>query len=394
MTHRLLRSTLGLGLGVIVACSATGGTDAQPGGSGASAGSGGAAAADAGLGGAGAGAGANTGGGAGTGGASGAGTGGASGAGTGGGPQASDLCGNGLDDDGNGMVDEGCACQDGATQACWSGPAQRRGVGACKDGVQACERYGEFNAWGPCVGETLPSTEIAGNGVDEDCDGSDPGGACVPTSTSEECFSGKDADCDGLMGCQDSDCATVCSCAPTEDCSNGKDDDCDGKLDCQDSDCVQAANCKPVSGCKPEFPFITELLCGDGRDNDCDGKVDCADPDCKRPGTCGCAPRETSCSDGVDEDCDGNTDCKDLDCEKCTPGQSRYCDDPTYCHWGKQKCDNNGTWGTCYETPDRPKGCSGDLYSASCCTNAGECCEDYPNSKQSIGNCAGVVKCE
>lgn len=50
-----------------------------------------------------------------------------------------------------------------------------------------------------------------------------------------------------------------------EDCSNGVDDDCDGLMDCEDGECAEVC---------------TELACGDGLDDDNDGLVDCADADC------------------------------------------------------------------------------------------------------------------
>ena len=311
-----------------------------------------------------------------------------------GGVATNDICGNGQDDDGNGLADEGCSCNQGTTQACWTGPAERRNKGACKDGQQACEAFGEFYSWGQCVGEVLPSPEVPGNGIDEDCDGEDPGGPCVPTATFEDCFSGKDDDCNGLQGCQDPQCASVCNCATTEDCGDGKDNDCDQQVDCKDADCVNATACKPVSGCTPQFPFFLEILCGDNVDNDCDGKVDCDDPDCISPGNCGCASSETACNDGKDEDCDKTTDCADRDCQQCTPGSERWCDDPQYCHWGKQKCTSAGKWGDCVESTTTPPGCSGSLYSATCCVNAGQCCQNYPKDDSSIGKCDNIVQCK
>src|SRR5262245_59021960 len=60
-----------------------------------------------------------------------------------------ESCGNHLDDNGNNLVDEGGFCQEGATGMCWPGPPGRRNIGACRDGVQKCEAFGEFIGWGP-----------------------------------------------------------------------------------------------------------------------------------------------------------------------------------------------------------------------------------------------------
>ena len=327
------------------------------------------------------------------GGAAGSGVGGAATGGSSGdaGP-SQDKCGDGQDDDSNGLVDEGCTCTKDTTQNCWSGPAERRNKGACKDGKQACQSFGEFFSWGQCVGEVLPSPEIPGNAIDEDCDGQ-TGGKCEPTATYEDCWSGKDDDCNGLVDCADPACTSICTCT-AEKCGDGQDNDCDGQVDCKDADCVSATECKQVAGCQPQFPFFVEALCSDKVDNDCDGKIDCDDPDCKRPGDCGCTPTETSCTDGKDEDCDKSTDCSDIDCQKCTPGSERWCDDPQYCHWGKQKCGSDGKWGVCIETQTPPPGCSGQLYSADCCVKANQCCQNYPKDDKSIGNCSTIVTCK
>lgn len=91
------------------------------------------------------------------------------------------LC-NGLDDDCDGSVDEGCPCTPGAVQPCFLGPPSRRHQGACQDGTQSCVRgSGEFGAaWSHCVGGIAPSAETC-DGTDNDCNGcTDEIQDCVP----------------------------------------------------------------------------------------------------------------------------------------------------------------------------------------------------------------------
>ncbi|MFT3774047.1 MAG: MopE-related protein [Minicystis sp.] len=79
---------------------------------------------------------------------------------------------NGMMDDGcewNKLQDGPCTCTPGATQACYQGSPGTQGVGPCKAGVQTCDATG--TAWGPCIGQILPVFEICANGVDDDCDG-------------------------------------------------------------------------------------------------------------------------------------------------------------------------------------------------------------------------------
>jgi hypothetical protein len=59
-----------------------------------------------------------------------------------------------------------CAPSD-PPRACWSGSAETRKKGRCRDGTQSCE----VDKWGDCTGEVLPlAEEICGNAVDDDCD--------------------------------------------------------------------------------------------------------------------------------------------------------------------------------------------------------------------------------
>lgn len=88
---------------------------------------------------------------------------------------ASDLC-NGLDDDCDGKVDEGCPCQVGQTQPCFLGPRNSRNIGTCSDGIQTCEAVtANGNAtnsgrWGECTGSISPTLDIC-DGTDNNCNG-------------------------------------------------------------------------------------------------------------------------------------------------------------------------------------------------------------------------------
>ncbi len=177
------------------------------------------------------------------------------------GAHGTEIC-DGIDNNGDGKVDEGCSCTSGASQPCYLGPLGTRHVGECKDGTQKCVTSAEFNEWGDCTGSATPANEVQ-DGKDNDCNGAtdDVCGSGKP-HVAEICGNGVDDDCDGLTDCLDSDCP-----ACTEDCSNGKDDDGNALVDCKDPACSQSPNCK-------------ELNCEDGIDNDGDTLIDCKDPDC------------------------------------------------------------------------------------------------------------------
>lgn len=72
-----------------------------------------------------------------------------------------EICGNSKDDNNNGLVDEGCPCTEGSTQAC------SKNIGICKPGKQKClgGKWSEL-----CDGGILPTAEVCGNELDDDCD--------------------------------------------------------------------------------------------------------------------------------------------------------------------------------------------------------------------------------
>ncbi len=129
----------------------------------------------------------------------------------------------------------------------------------------------------------------------------------ICTNQRESCTDGVDNDSDGLIDCNDSDCAVACTREVS--CTNGIDDDHDGKIDCADPDC--SASC------------THETSCSNGIDDDHDGLVDCKDPDCGAS----CATKEGNCFDNIDDDHDGLVDCNHPDCIGQCTGHEANCSD-------------------------------------------------------------------
>jgi cysteine-rich repeat protein len=128
-------------------------------------------------------------------------------------------------------------------------------------------------------------------------------GTC-PATLTETCANGLDDDADGLVDCDDTNCATDPNCVSLpEVCNDSRDNDRDGLTDCADTaDCATDVICISL----PE-------VCNDSRDNDRDGLTDCADTaDCALDANCIILPEV--CDDGLDNDRDRATDCADSDC--------------------------------------------------------------------------------
>lgn len=148
---------------------------------------------------------------------------------------SSDVCSNDVDDDCNGVVNDGfpevagCACEPGAQQECYTGPAEVRGVGNCSVGAITCNALG--TGFGPCSGDVLPSTPRCAV-ADRDCNG---------ISDDQQ-----DLDGDGFTLC-DNDCCdrSVDGCAAParvnpgayDIAGNAVDDDCSGTADDAASSC-------------------------------------------------------------------------------------------------------------------------------------------------------------
>ncbi len=202
-------------------------------------------------------------------------------------PDGEETC-NGLDDNCDGVVDEGCSCDEGGVQPCYSGAANTVGVGQCTEGTQGCHE----GDWTACAGDTLPTSEVC-DGVDNDCNGvideGNPGGgdSCAVTGQLGVCAIGTKICLNGNLVCTRS-----FPSAPSAELCNGLDDDCDGQVDdgnpegggtCQTGMpgvCSQGAVVCAGAAliCSPTTQPSTEI-CGNAVDEDCDGTPDngCAD---------------------------------------------------------------------------------------------------------------------
>ncbi|MEM6954875.1 MAG: vWA domain-containing protein [Myxococcota bacterium] len=227
------------------------------------------------------------------------------------------ICNNGLDDDGDGQVDEGCRCDPGQRQACYSGAPAEAGEGICLFGEQVCESDFEFSQWGACVGDGSPDVEVC-DGVDNNCNGEvDEGCECTPGET-RECYDGPEETAGvGICTSGEERCVVAgegavwdaCDGAVTpevEDCDGG-DEDCDGRVD-EGCECV-VGEMRDCYGGPDGTLGVGECMMGFQRCED-SGWSECLEST---------VPAAEACTGGDDEDCDGLTDCEDPDCACCEP---------------------------------------------------------------------------
>lgn len=235
-------------------------------------------------------------------------------------PMEAETCGNAVDDDCDGMTDEGCLCNPGEMRACYSGPTSTRGVGACSAGTQTCTAREGGADWGPCAGEVLPEPDRC-DGTDRDCDGNPNTGCVCVVGTSRSCYSGAPSTVNvGLCRAGTETCmrdkmsgqtgwgACMGEVIPATDRCDGMDRDCDGN---------------PNTGCA--CTLGASRACYDGPPGTQDvGVCRAGTQRCEMMGAgvgwTACAgvtrPGTETCGNGMDDNCNGTAD---EGCVTCLP---------------------------------------------------------------------------
>jgi hypothetical protein len=307
---------------------------------------------------------------------------------TGGVSPTTELC-NGLDDDCDGVADQG---NPEGGRACGST------TGVCVPGRETCTAGSLV-----CTGGVAASAEIC-NGLDDDCDGTiddgNPGGGAACGTDVGECTA-------GVLSCVGGGLACAGSVGPRLDVCNGLDDDCDGTIDqgfdlmndprncgmcgrtCSFPNAVAGCSmgtcallvCRPgfvnldgmlANGCEYSCTFSGTEACN-GEDDDCDGRTDegitppanfcnpngvCAGTTARCAGMMGFVcdypmgtyqATETRC-DNLDNDCDGMVDepfpTRGTSCTSTGMGACR--------RTGMFICNMAGDGVTCNATPGTP----------------------------------------
>lgn len=311
----------------------------------------------------------------------------------GGRPWFAEVCGNGLDDDCNGSVDDPSLC----APTCQAGLSCETGEdGICSDGRTACPDGPQGAA--VCEAVNDPGTEQCTNELDDDCDGAADGADsdCVATCVAgQTCSTGQPGVCGpGLTECPQGSfgspvCASTMQSGP-EACDQ-LDNDCNGIVDdppvCEIGTCTAGAACATggqgvcaagVVACPqgangpPTCQQVTQSspeICNNGLDEDCNGVADdpavCGVSGCTvgqpcntgEPGVCaaglvacpdgpagnpvceGTAGPGSELCDALDNDCDGTAD-EDFQLgSACETGEPGLCAPGTLaCQGGAAEC--------------------------------------------------------
>jgi len=187
-----------------------------------------------------------------------------------------EICGNGIDDDCDGELDEtmtitgdpACWCEAGKRESCGSN------IGICKQGSRLCSLNAEgYPQWSICRDSVAPQVEVC-NRLDDDCDGMVD-------------------DVNGGRSAAEAKCGCYGGLYPMPETCNEIDDNCDGRID----DGVSCCNEGDTRSCGISVGICQEgtqtCVAGSWHSNECEGEV---------------RPKAEICYNNLDDDCDGTVD--------------------------------------------------------------------------------------
>ena len=238
---------------------------------------------------------------------------------------------DGLDNDCDGSVDEGCSCKDGDTKEC----GLEKGI--CSLGIVSCYK----GSWGECENTATPKIEIC-NGQDDDCDG------LIDEDSNDQSSYSLESEC------------YVNSCLGYIQCTKNNNNEC-VILNDFDSDGI----CNRIDNCVRESNSQQLDSDYDGLGDTCDDCIYDALNDFDKDGICGdidnCPNKNNpnqadSDNDGVGDACDICV----LDSKNNAPDFDMICGDIDNCphkpNSDQTDCDNDGVGDVC----DFDSDCSSD----------------------------------
>ncbi|MCK5796684.1 MAG: hypothetical protein KAI47_05855 [Deltaproteobacteria bacterium] len=337
-----------------------------------------------------------------------------------------EICGNGLDDDCDGQIDEGCVPCISQPEICngkdddcdtvidedYTSVPCGSDIGECKKGTTSCVAGAVV-----CNGSAPPTSELCNN-KDDNCDTVVDGftQACYPYSSgcsiatgtcvgvcqvgSELCTNGSFGACAGAVG-------------PTAEICNHKDDNCNGTVDeGVTNHCTKFSDCSSYDSCAA-CPLTPTEVCN-LKDDDCNGTIDditgkpcgtdtgecsrgvtACDAQGKEVCTGGVGPTAETC-DGKDNDCNGKIDdnvggqvgqaCGTLDGE-CTQGVYQCVAGSIQCVGGigpqPEVCDGKDN--------DCDKAIDEDIPATACGSDEGECTAGKTVCQNGALTCQGAI---
>ena len=263
-------------------------------------------------------------------------------------PPAADNTCNGLDEDCDGLSDEGA---EPFAVECGVGACLTNGVRTCRDGDWATDCQ---------PGQPQPDSNC--DGIDDDCDGANDEAFIVADTA---CGEGRCART-GQTSCQQGVVVDSCEAAPPEVLDwvcDGADEDCDGRIDedfqpedvscgvgaCRNNGLVQCVNGARQTICEPLAPGVDDAC--NGIDEDCDGvedegfvglPVSCGSGACEKDVTSRCVDGQVDVSCTPGQPLDGDVDCDGLDTDCDGRVDEGFVPEQGSCGLGA--CRSDGVW--------------------------------------------------